>query len=205
MRYLAFQQIFRPYYVFSIRDIQKHFPNGHLRRLVDWQKKDYIFKIRNKHYCFQQFPKEEAFLWLVSNCIYKPSYISLVSALSYYNIIPEGVYTITAVSTLKTQKFDTIIGTFSYRNFKRSLFFGYQLLPYKNRQLLIAYLEKAILDYLYLDTSIKTLDDIAELRWNAFLLAEQMNWKRFYYYSQQYRNKACQKRIQLFLLWYENQ
>lgn len=64
----------------------------------------------------------------ISNCLYRPSYISLESALSHYNFIPEGVYTIQNISTRKTILYETPIGSFQYRNIKPGVFFGYHVI-----------------------------------------------------------------------------
>src|SRR5438270_12510241 len=47
--------------------------------------------------------------------IYGPSFISLESALSYHNLIPEAVYTTTSVTSKRSKEFKTPLGYFSYR------------------------------------------------------------------------------------------
>lgn len=68
----------------------------------------------------------------------------------HYRLIPEGVYTITAITSLKTQDFNTSIGTFFYKHVKPSLMFGYGLVSFENTLYKLAEPEKLILDYLYL-------------------------------------------------------
>jgi len=46
--------------------------------------------------------------------IYDPSYISFEYALSYWNLIPEGVKEIVSLTTGKTKQFDTPVGRFGY-------------------------------------------------------------------------------------------
>lgn len=50
----------------------------------------------------------------LASLIYEPSFISLESALSYHNLIPEAVYITTCVSPKRAQEFKTPIGIFSY-------------------------------------------------------------------------------------------
>jgi predicted transcriptional regulator of viral defense system len=168
--FLSFKNTLQDFIVFTPNDIHKFFPKFDKKNLVNWQKKGYIKRIRNNYYCFSDIQKSEDFLFYVANAIYNPSYISLESALSFYAIIPEGVYSITSVSTLKTNEFDTDFTRFTYRNVKPNLYFGYRLLTYQNQSFKIASPEKTILDYLYLNPHIKDAADFEELRWNKLEL-----------------------------------
>ena len=150
MKYLEFKESFKNKTVFTHNDIRKVAPAFHRRQLVEWQKAGHIVKIRNGYYCFSDQEKNEQLLYHFANQLYKPSYISLVSAMSYYNLIPEAVFNITSVGTLKTTLFDTPYGRFEYRNLKPSLFFGYKLVTSNNFTIKIAEPEKMILDYCYL-------------------------------------------------------
>ena len=51
---------------------------------------------------------------LISNHLYGPSYISLESALSFYNLIPERVHTILSMTIKRSRKFSTPLGSFEY-------------------------------------------------------------------------------------------
>jgi predicted transcriptional regulator of viral defense system len=87
----------------------------------------------------------------LANQLYMPSYISLESALSYYNIIPEGVYAITSVSSKKTQQFNNAFGQFIYHHVDPELFGDFVLLHDEfNNPVYIASKERAIIDFLYL-------------------------------------------------------
>lgn len=81
----------------------------------------------------------------IANKIYSPSYISLDSALSKYDCIPETVYTITSVTTKATREFidDKIV--YRYYRIKKEAFTGY----HKEGDTLWADPEKAVVDYLY--------------------------------------------------------
>lgn len=50
----------------------------------------------------------------MANVLYRPSYISLDYALSYYSLIPERVETVTCVTAMKSKIIDTPLGRFSY-------------------------------------------------------------------------------------------
>ena len=76
------------------------------------------------------------------------SYISLQSALFYHGIIsqvPEITY---AVSTSKTRKYRTPIGTFSIHHLEPDFFFGFESVG--SHSVMMATPEKALLDFLYL-------------------------------------------------------
>lgn len=51
---------------------------------------------------------------LVANHLYGPSYISLESALSFYGLIPEKVYSVRSVTTKRAKHFETPIGNYDY-------------------------------------------------------------------------------------------
>ena len=107
MSYYYFRETFYPFKLFSLIDIKKVFPKFDSRRLVEWQQKGYIKKVINRWYIFADVPVDDHLRYWVANRIYQPSYISMETALSYYGLIPEAVYTTTAVSTLKTSTFNT--------------------------------------------------------------------------------------------------
>lgn len=198
--YNLFQQKMSIYAVFSISDIEKEFPNFDKKNLVYWQNKGYLQKIRNNYYSFTVIPKDEAFLYMASNKIYTPSYISFESALAYYNVIPEGVYTTTAVSTLKTNTFSTPFGDFTYKHLKPSLFFGYQLIRNQHQTFKMAELEKTILDYMYLNHKLTARDDFDALRWNKEVL-KQLNFKLLADYQSLFNSKALNHRVKQFLMY----
>ena len=53
-------------------------------------------------------------LFLIGNNLYGPSYISLQSALRYYGLIPEQVFTICSMTTKPTQIFHNSLAWFEY-------------------------------------------------------------------------------------------
>lgn len=84
--------------------------NSH--RLSDWQNKGYIQKVINRFYTWPNKPLDESQIAFIANRIDTPSYISLKSALRWYNFIPEGVFQQFSVTTRKTKDFETPIGDF---------------------------------------------------------------------------------------------
>ena len=186
MRFPEFRNHFKSFPLFSTTDIYKADPGFDKRRLVEWQHKDYLLKIANGYYALIEQPRDEKFLYLVSNKIYHPSYVSLESALAYYGFIPEGVFTITAVSTLKTKQFNSSPGTFSYRKLKEDLFFGYTLLPAGVTSFKMALPEKALLDYLYFNRSVSGLEDFENLRFNKNAILDSIHRKKIHSFCGQF-------------------
>jgi predicted transcriptional regulator of viral defense system len=199
MNYQQFREGLLPFHVISISDVRKQFPMLDTRRLVEWQKKDYITKLINRHYLFTETQKSELMLLRVSNCLYKPSYVSLESALGYYHLIPESVYTIQAVTTKKTQLYETPVGAFNFRTMKPSLFFGYSILHINELPVLIAEKEKAIIDFFYLNPHVRETADIEAMRINRKEM-QDIDWNKFDHYLAVFNNKALNARVNLFKL-----
>ena len=196
MNYLTFEKSLREFHVFSIKDINKKYPDFDNRRLVEWQQKSYIQKIRREYYCFQERKKDEQFLFFAANKIYSPSYVSMESALAYYNLIPEGVFLITSISTRNTASYNTPVGDFSYNHVKTVLFFGYRLLLNDSVAIKIAEPEKVILDYLYLK-KLNSEDDIDALRFNEIQIKEIVDFHKLDKYQRIFNSKVLDKRIKL--------
>ncbi|MCK5277441.1 MAG: hypothetical protein KAK04_02870 [Cyclobacteriaceae bacterium] len=197
MKYLEFERAFIKYSVFSVIDIKKRYPDFDSRRLVEWQKKGYLIKVKRGYYCFGEHKKGEHFLYYTANKIYTPSYISLESALAYYNLIPEGVFIITSVTTKNTANYDSSIGNFEYKHIKPNLFFGYKLLQEKHLTIKIAKPEKVILDYLYLNM-LDTPNAVEEMRFNDVLAKELISFDKLKQYQSIFNSKILDRRIRMF-------
>jgi predicted transcriptional regulator of viral defense system len=196
LRFLEFKAHFEQFKVFSIQDILKWDRAFDSRRLVEWQAKEYIVRVVNRWYVFTDSMKDERFLYLTANRIYSPSYVSFESALSYYQFIPEGVYTVTSASTLKTHQFATAIGTFAYRRLKPELMFGYRLIEFDGALIKIAQPEKLLLDYLYLNATLQSEDDFASIRLNYAELQRLLDERRLREYLSLFDNKALERRVE---------
>lgn len=82
--------------------------------------------------------------------IYGPSYISLESALSFHNLIPEAVYTITSVTSKRSKEFETPLGIFSYQQVPlEDLYTEVELIKENEHQFFMAKPWKAICDYIF--------------------------------------------------------
>jgi predicted transcriptional regulator of viral defense system len=189
MNFETFRQSFYDSNIFSTNDVLKRFKDFDTHRLTEWQKKDYIFKIINRFYSWKRrdFDREE--IGQIANRIYTPSYISLKSALRYYNFIPEGVFQSFSVTTRKTAVFETPVGFFNYKNIKENLFFGFYPMPKNQGGYLMAEPEKAILDFFYLYTFYKDELDIDGLRFNYDEINDFCTIEKFQNYAKIFSNK----------------
>ncbi len=198
MRFTEFKKALSPFTVFSYKDILKVDPFFDRRRLVEWQRQNHIRKIRNGHYTFADIEINEETLFHLSNNIYKPSYISLESSLSFYNLIPEGVYLVTSISTKKTAAFETPIGNFSYRNIREALFCGYNLVQMGDYTIRLASPEKSILDLLYLN-KLETINEFEGLRINHQVAVDLVNIPRLKNYLKLFQSRIMEKRVNKFI------
>jgi hypothetical protein len=200
MNFIHFKDSLRDFPVFSMADIRVAYRGFDRRRLSEWQKKGYIQKIIKGYYLFSDVEINENILAATANKIYKPSYISLETALSYYRLIPESIYVMTSVSTRRTYRFETLLATFTYRTIKPALFFGYSLL---SSGIKIAFMEKAILDFLYLNPTVRSEDDFFSLRLNREEVLSLMNTERLRLYVKRFNQKRLSNTVERFLTWLE--
>lgn len=87
----------------------------------------------------------------IANLLYGPSYISFEWALSYYKMIPEGVYVVTSASASKSKLFNTPIGAFDYTHLSHHRYaIGIDQKENASGRFLIATPEKALVDLVHL-------------------------------------------------------
>ncbi len=204
VKYLEFKESLKDFSVFSIREIKKVDPCFHRRRLNEWQDKGYIRKVIKGKYIFSDLEINENILFEISNKIHRPSYVSLEMALSYYHLIPESTYAITAVSSRRPGNYETPLTNFSYRKIKPTLFFGYKLVQNNGKWFKIAGVEKTILDYFYLNPHLVSQSDFESLRINTKAFVEQTDKEKLFTYLQRFSQKKLTKRINSFLDFIEN-
>ena len=203
MNYLSFRNRFIEFGAFSVHQVKTVFPKFSPNNLTRWQQEGMIVKLRQGFYAFQEAVTQPNFALFLSNFIYKPSYISLHTALAFYGIIPEAVTQITAVSSLKTADFQNSTAQFSYKKVKPDLFFGYEQKPFGNRTINIATPEKAILDLLYLYPFYNTESEIENLRFDEDFVRNKLNIRKLALYLDKFDNKNLTKRVEIFTDLYE--
>lgn len=204
MRVIELKGALKDFTVFSLADIKAIDGSFHRRRLNEWQDKKYIRKIIKGYYIFSDIQLNENVLFEIANRIYSPSYISLEMALSHYRLIPESTYAVTSVSTRRTYRFTTPIAEFIYKTIKPQLFFGYQIVKYDNKYFKMAGIEKAVLDYFYINPDIKGKNDFASLRINQNELFKQLNEEKLLNFLEKFSQKTLTNRVRAFLRYMKN-
>jgi predicted transcriptional regulator of viral defense system len=135
--------------IFTPRDFQRIFQTDKIRTkyfLGEYTKSGFLLRLKKGLYAMRSdLPPEEE----IANLLYQPSYISFEYALNVYNILPEMTYTITSATSKPTRNFEVDGRTFSYFTIKVNAFTGYIPVKRRDRTVLIAEAEKALVDYLY--------------------------------------------------------
>lgn len=130
--------------------------------------------------------------FVIANYIYKPSYISFESALSFYGMIPESFYTITSASSKDTKEFEAIGKSFKYMKIKEGSFVGYCKKEIDGEKVIIAEPEKALADYLYFVS-------LGKKELNSRLKVGNISQKKFSSYIEVFNRKNLKKISQEFL------
>lgn len=132
----------------------------------------------------------------VANLIYRPSYISLEMALSFYHIIPETVYGITSITTKHSKEIKALNQNFRYHKISKKLYFGYRAISIGNKNVILATKEKALLDYLYFVA-------IGQKKYNERFDLRVIDKKKLYKYADVFfkniKNKYVRKNFGLLL------
>ena len=199
MNFWEFRKQFFELGCFTSNQVKAWQPLFDRNNLTRWEKKDLLVKLRQGYYSFPEYLEQRDFALYISNRIYKPSYISLHTALSFYGIIPEAVTQITAVTSLKTAEFENKFGVYSYQTVRPELIFGYDLKAFGNRNIQFASPEKAILDLLYLYPFYNNSDELKELRFDEDFMENDLNIELLNKYVQQFENKKLENRVKLLL------
>lgn len=204
MRYLEFRKKVSKYPFFSkwiyglITDNVKTLQD----RIVEWVSKGYVIKLKKDLYTLNDEDRAVRFSnFYLANHLYQPSYVSLEAALSFYEMIPEGVYEVTSVTSKKTQRFTNALGRFSYAHIKQDIFTAYISLQDRDgKSFYIASKEKALLDFFYLRLRhIQTFKkDIFEESYRLQNL-EDIDCEKLLELSKLYKQKKLSAIIEMFI------
>lgn len=195
MKYLKFLKFLQEnrYFLFSLQDINLLFAGMNKKtiqnQLTEWVKKGYIIRLKRNLYELSQ--KGEATVQIpdlyVGNRLCVPSYVSLETALSIYNIIPEVSMQVSSVTTKTTRVFKNCHGRFYYFSCQPRAYTGYLITKYSGYNVVISEKEKAVVDYLYFKTRKEDID-FGQERFDRELLAE-LDWQKLGKYSRLFNKK----------------
>ncbi|MEA1910972.1 MAG: hypothetical protein U9N32_04735 [Spirochaetota bacterium] len=135
-------------------------------QLSRWTKAGKLHQLKRGLYVLAEpYRKVSPHPFLIANRIKNASYVSLQSALAWYDLIPEYVPVVTSVTTTRTNTFHSSEGSFLYRRIKKSLFTGYIYTELVDGQFVfLAQPEKALLDLIYLTPHSESREYLRELR-----------------------------------------
>ena len=136
------------------------------KQLSRWTAGGKIYQLRRGLYALAApYQKVKTHPFLVANRLVAGSYVSLQSALAYYDLIPEYVPVTTSVTTGRPARAQTPVGDYLYRHVQVDWFHSYvSIMLVDNQAAYIATPEKALLDLVYLEPGSDTLAYLQELR-----------------------------------------
>lgn len=139
------------------------------KQLSRWVNSGKILQLRRGLYCLAQpYTKVTPHPFLIANKLVKGSYVSLQSALGYYNLIPEYVPVTTSVTTAHPTITQTPLGQFDFRHIQLDWFHSYHFINLGHEQFaFIATPEKALLDLVYLQAGGDAMEYLRSLRLQA--------------------------------------
>lgn len=200
MLYQFFREQWKDQACFSTQQVYAWRPRFDKNNLGRWVKQGLLVKLRNAYYTFPEFLQEPGFHHYVAGIIYKPSYVSLHTALSVYGLIPEAVASTTSITTRKTATFDNELGWFSYKSVKPKLYFGFDIRQQAGpRYFRLAQAEKALLDLLYIYPFYNTVNELEELRLNEQIMHEIIQKDLLLSHAETMASKALMNRVNLLI------
>lgn len=121
-----------------------------------------IFQLKKGLYLssdfFQKNKGDISYSFYLANILRTPSYVSSWTALQYYNLTTESIYTVTSITSKVTRTYKTKAGNFTYQSVKKELFSGFSLVKGGSASetgkfdFFIASPPKALFDLLYFKT-----------------------------------------------------
>jgi predicted transcriptional regulator of viral defense system len=154
MQYEIFEKHFRPLRIVDSALLLPFYGSAQQsqRQLTDWTRAGKLLQLRRGVYVFSPpYPNEKPHRFHIANRLVRPSYVSLETALSYYDLIPEHVVSVTSVTTGRPQKVSNAFGRFTYRHIQTRFFYGFRHWRVSDlQQAFLASPEKALLDLIYL-------------------------------------------------------
>lgn len=168
-------------------------PDDFISRLV---KTGELIRLKNGFFLITERVEESPVPYeQIANLLYGPSYLSFEWALSYYKMIPEGVYVITSVAAKASKVFTTPVGTFDYTHLNHCRYaIGIDQKENNEGRFLIATPEKALADLVF--TKSRQLEgkdllvDLIEGRRMDEELLKNLNKKHLVEICDQYRSKS---------------
>ncbi len=167
-------------------------------QIARWVQDGRLIKLSREKYVFSKIyqKKDHSLIFLANQLVY-PSYVSLEYALSFYNCIPEAVFSVTSVTPLRPIMYQTPIGTFMYRHIKKALFWGYEPQSTEIPNAMIASPEKTLLDTFYFWDGPVTKARMEEMR---FQNLDQIDLDKLNLFTQKTNSKKLLRIVKYYLI-----
>lgn len=162
-------------WIFTPKDLALLFPEQSRRlttlQLHQWAKKGWLTRLKRGLYELV-FPEPVSLPdFYIANKLYEPSYVSLETALSHYQLIPEMAAQVTSVTPKPTRRFTNTHGLFIYFSLTPEVFQGACVVRLQGVSVLMAEPEKALTDWIYSKLRKGENPLKAQDRWNKAKLA----------------------------------
>lgn len=198
MIFQEFRDTFFEFGCFSSGQVHSWRDKFDKNNLGRWVKQGLLIRLKPGLYCFPEYKSRSRYELCIANKLYRPSYVSLHTALAFYGIIPEAVLQVTSVTTLKTAVFNNTFGHFSYQTVHTDFLFGYVPEPLtEGGNFLIAEPEKALADLLYLYPFYKSQKDMEDLRLDHDFMETGFNPGRMMEIVSRFSKKSLESRVKL--------
>lgn len=164
------------------------------RQLADWRREGKVEQLRRGLYTLSEsYIKVRPHSYVIANLLVQGSYVSLHTALSHYDLIPEHVATVTSITTGRPGTRRNAYGLFSFQHLRPNLFFGFTYYQVTSTQwAYVATAEKALLDLLYLTPDGDRPEYIRSLRLQNL---DQLNLERLQQYVDQFGKPKLQRSL----------
>lgn len=165
-------------------------------------KKGELMRLKNGFFIIREKIQNEPIPYpQIANLLYGPSYVSLEWALSYYGMIPEGVYVMTSVSLTKSKNFNTPVGVFDYNRLSQGRYAtGIDQQENNAGRFLIATPEKALSDLVHFKSRKlapeELLKDLIEGRRIELESLKNLNKQHLFEIAKNYRSQAVNRLTQ---------
>lgn len=185
----------------DVRQISSRSEGALKNQLSRWVKQGKLIRLRREKYLLgSDYRKFTPSTYYIANYLYRPSYVSIASALQYYDLIPEAVAEVQSVTPKHGREWGTDLGRFEYRSIKQDRFWGYRedvldQLPDQN-WFFIAEPEKAILDLMYFGNGEWTGERLSQMRFQGL---DNINVTRFREYSEKFDSPRLKRAVERFL------
>jgi len=140
-------------------------PEALQAQLSRWVRSGRLLKLARGKYMFAEpyrriDPPQEH----LAGALVYPSYVSVERALAWHGFIPEAVPVVTSVTPGRGRRYDTPVGSFTYRHIHPRLFWGYETVDHGGFPCTIALPEKAFVDLVHFWGGAITEARIREMR-----------------------------------------